>query len=255
MSDNLDNIDISDLKKSHTPSAIKKRLEDGPRESFLKDFIYGAIDGTITTFAIVSGVYGAQLSSGVIIILGLANLIADGFSMGISNYLGTKSENELISNARKEELNHIMHYPEGEKEEIRQIFSKKGFTGSELENAVNIITSDITRWIETMMQDELGYSLNQKSPLKSGAATFFAFVLVGFIPLLSFIVNWLFPGSVSNPFLLSSVLTCIGFFLIGAFKTKFVGKKWYFNGFETLLIGGAAALLAFIIGRGLRNMV
>ena len=246
---------IAELKKSHTRSAIKKRLDHGPEDSFLKDFIYGAIDGTVTTFAIVSGVYGAKLSSGVIIILGLANLIADGFSMGISNYLGTKSEEELIAKARKEELNHIKLYPEGEKEEIRQIFSKKGFSGIELQNAVNVITSDINRWIETMMQDELGYSLKQKSPLKSGATTFFAFVLVGFIPLLSFIVNWLFPDSVSNPFLVSSVLTCISFFLIGAIKTKFVGKKWYFNGVETLLIGGAAALLAFIIGRGLSNLV
>ncbi|MGI9534671.1 MAG: VIT1/CCC1 transporter family protein, partial [Thermodesulfobacteriota bacterium] len=207
MNDNLERVDISELKKSHTPSAIKKRLDDGPSNIFLKDFIYGAIDGTITTFAIVSGVYGAKLSSGVIIILGLANLIADGFSMGISNYLGTKSEEELIENAKTEELNHIKHYPEGEKEEIRQIFSKKGFTGNELENAVNIITSDLNRWIETMVQDELGYSLSQKSPLKSGATTFFAFVLIGFIPLLSFIVNWLIPDSISNPFLLSSVLT------------------------------------------------
>ena len=97
--------------------------------------------------------------------------------------------------------------------------------------------------------------MKQKSPLKSGATTFIAFVLVGFIPLISFIINWLFPDLISNPFLLSSVLTCISFFLIGAIKTKFVGKKWYFNGIETLLIGGAAALLAFIIGRGLSNLV
>ena len=254
MSQNLET-DIAELKKSHTPSAIKKRLDDGPVDSFLKDFIYGAIDGTVTTFAIVSGVYGAKLSSGVIIILGLANLIADGFSMGISNYLGTKSEEEQIENAKTKELNHIRHYPEGEREEIRQIFLKKGFSGNELENAVNVITSDLDRWITTMMQDELGYSLNQKSPFKAGAATFIAFVVVGFIPLLSFIVNWLFPGTFSNPFLISSVLTCIGFFLIGAIKTKFVGKKWYFNGIETLLIGGAAALLAFVIGRGLSNLV
>ena len=161
----------------------------------------------------------------MIIILGLANLIADGFSMGISNYLGTKSENELIDNAKSEELEHIKHYPEGEKEEIRQIFEKKGFRGDDLENAVETITSDVERWVDTMLQDEHGFSLAKKSPFKAGSATFIAFILIGFIPLLTFIVNWLAPGSIDKPFMVSAVLTGIAFFLVGAFKTKFVGKS------------------------------
>ena len=175
--------ELTELIETHTPSAIRERLESGPKSSYLKDFIYGSIDGIITTFAIVSGVIGAELSSGIIIILGLANLLADGFSMGISNYLGTKSENELIDKAKSEELIHIEHYPEGEKEEIRQIFSRKGFKGDELENAVDTITSDVNRWVETMLQDELGFSLSKKSALKSGFATFIAFIIIGFIPL------------------------------------------------------------------------
>lgn len=246
---------ISDLKESHTPSEIKRRLEEGPKNSFIKDFIYGSIDGIVTTFAIVSGVYGAKLSSGVVIILGLANLIADGFSMGISNYLGTKSENELIDNAKMEELHHIEHYPEGEKEEIRQIFAKKGFEGEDLKNAVETITSDINRWVDTMLQDEHGYSLTEKSPFKAGVATFSAFILIGFIPLTTFIINWLVPGTIEKPFVVSTVFTGIAFFLVGAYKTRFVGKSWYINGLETLLVGGAAALIAFYIGRFLRALV
>ena len=246
---------ISELKKTHTPSAIRRRLEEGPKNIFLKDFIYGSIDGIITTFAIVSGVYGAKLSSGVIIILGLANLIADGFSMGVSNYLGTKSENEQIDSAKSEELDHIKHYPEGEKEEIRQIFAKKGFEAEELEYAVDTITSDINRWVDTMLQDELGFSLTKKSPVKAGLATFIAFVIIGFIPLTTFIINWLAPGTIEKPFIVASVFTGIAFFLVGAFKTKFVGKSWFKNGFETLLIGGFAALIAFYIGRFLKALV
>ncbi len=247
--------ELSELVETHTPSAIKKRLDSGPGNSYLKDFIYGSIDGIITTFAIVSGVIGAELSSGVIIILGLANLLADGFSMGISNYLGTKSENELLEKAKEEELNHIEHYPEGEKEEIRQIFARKGFVGEELENAVETITSDVNRWVETMLQDELGYSLNSKSALKSGLATFIAFILIGFIPLASFVINWLIPGTLENPFLISSVFTGLAFFLVGAYKTKFVGKNWYLNGLETLIIGGIAAFIAYYIGSLLKALV
>ena len=247
--------ELSELKKTHTPAAIKKRLESGPENSYLKDFIYGSIDGIVTTFAIVSGVIGAELSSGIIIILGLANLIADGFSMGISNYLGTKSENELIDKAKKEELDHIEHYPEGEREEIRQIFARKGFKGDELENAVNTITSDVNRWVETMLQDELGFSLSKKSPLKSGLATFIAFIIIGFIPLASFVINWFEPGLIERPFLISSVFTGLAFFLVGAYKTRFVGKSWYLNGFETFIIGGIAAFIAYYIGSLLKAIV
>ena len=246
---------LSELKKTHTPSAIRKRLESGPKDSYLKDFIYGSIDGIITTFAIVSGVVGAELSSGVIIILGLANLLADGFSMGISNYLGTKSENELIDRAKTEELSHIEHFPEGEREEIRQIFSKKGFKGDELENAVNTITSDVNMWVDTMLQDELGFSLSKKSALKSGRATFIAFILIGFIPLACFVINWIMPGSIDRPFLVSSIFTGLAFFLVGAYKTRFVGKSWYLNGIETLVIGGIAAFIAYYIGSLLKAFV
>ena len=85
---------LNDLRDSHTPEAVAVRLNGGPGHGYLKDFIYGAIDGAVTTFAVVSGVAGAGLPSSVIIILGLANLLADGFSMAVSNYLGTKAELE-----------------------------------------------------------------------------------------------------------------------------------------------------------------
>ena len=141
------------------------------------------------------------------------------------------------------------------KKRFRQIFARKGFVGEELENAVETITSDVNRWVETMLQDELGYSLNSKSALKSGLATFIAFILIGFIPLASFVINWLIPGTLENPFLISSVFTGLAFFLVGAYKTKFVGKSWYLNGLETLIIGGIAAFIAYYIGSLLKALV
>ena len=78
---------LRELEAAHTPEAVRARLEAGPPHSDLRDFIFGAIDGTVTTFAVVSGVSGAGLSASVLIILGVANLVADGFSMGVSNFL------------------------------------------------------------------------------------------------------------------------------------------------------------------------
>lgn len=250
-----DDSELLNLKNSHTPKAIQQRLKNGPSDSYLKDFIYGAIDGTVTTFAIVSGVVGAELSSGVILILGFANLLADGFSMAVSNYLGTKAEEELKEKAREEESKHIKIFPEGEKEEIRQIFIQKGFKGVQLENAVNTITSDINRWIDTMLVEELGYSLNKQNALKAGFVTFVAFFFVGLIPLLTFIANWFSPGLFEKPFLVSIYLTGVAFYLIGALKSRFVIKSWYLSGFETLFIGGAAAIIAYFVAVGLKNLI
>ncbi len=239
---------------SHSPEAIAERLSAGPQHSYLRDFVYGAIDGTVTTFAVVAGVVGAGLSSKVIIILGFANLVADGFSMAVSNFLGTRAEREQLAMAKKVEQKHIREHPEGEVEEIRQIFANKGFEGEALESAVRVITADIDRWVNTMVQDEFGMKLNIVSPWRAGFSTFGAFILSGFIPLLAFLINLLAPGTLSNPFLGSSILTGVTFFLIGALKSPYVLQAWWKSGFETLVVGTTASAFSYYIGHLLRNL-
>ncbi|WP_197911749.1 VIT1/CCC1 transporter family protein [Kineobactrum salinum] len=191
---------------------------------------------------------GAGLSSGIIIILGLANIVADGFSMAVSNYLGTKTDSEHVANMRSEERAEIHSDPEGEREEIRQIYAGKGFSGEQLEQVVAVITADHTRWVDTMLQEEHGLSLESTNAAMAALTTFAAFALVGLLPLLPFLVNWSLPGFVPAPFAVSSLITLVAFFLVGAVKGQFVKVSGYRSGFETLLVGGAAALLAYIVG-------
>lgn len=240
---------------AHSPEQVRKRLSLQPMQSYLRDFIYGGIDGAVTTFAVVAGVQGAGLPSVIIIILGVANLVADGFSMAASNFLGTRADRDLLGRARRTEQEHIRLFPEGEREEIRQIFANKGFTGDDLERIVDVIASDEKQWVDTMLREELGLAVQVRSEWKAAGATFAAFIVIGALPLLAFVANDLTPVQLADPFTVSTVLTGAAFVVIGALKSRFTDESWYRSAIETLLVGGAAAVIAYAIGLMLRGLV
>lgn len=163
---------------------------------FLPEFVYGGMDGTVTTFAVVSGAVGASLSSSIILILGFANLFADGFSMAISNYLSNKSDREL---------------------NIKRKFKKKS--------------------------------------IDSALATFISFILIGFIPLLFFVLSFFESSLLGHAFLFSSILTGITFFFIGFVKGIITENHRILSAFQTLLIGAIASIVSFGIGHFLRTLI
>lgn len=164
-------------------------------EQYLAQFVYGAIDGSVTTFAVVAGAAGAQLSSTVIIILGFANLIADGFSMGASAYLSAKSERDLKKS----------------KDETHE---------------------------------------DNETPAGDGVATFVAFVVVGVIPVLVYVVDAVFSLNVEDTalFAISSFFTGAAFMGIGILKGQATKTSPLKGAFETLLLGGIAAIIAYLLG-------
>ena len=239
----------------HTPEAIRRRLDDGPDHSYIRDVIYGAVDGAVTTFAIAAGAVGADLSAAVVVVLGLANLFADGLSMAAGNYLGTRADRELVVELRRLESEQIDLVPEGEREEIRQLYAAKGFEGADLERVVEVITADRDRWLDTMIQEEHGLQLDGPAPLRAAFATFAAFLVVGAVPLLPFLVNKLADGQVTNPFFWSAVLTAVAFVAIGAAKAFTLGGRIWRSATETLAVGGLAAATAWVIGYVLRGLI
>lgn len=236
----------SDLKKQHTKQAIRARISSTKQHSYLGDSILGAIDGTVTTFAIISGVAGAGLRSEIAIILGLANLFADGFSMAASNFLRAKSDEQLRQKMIETEHQHVEQIPEGEKEEIREIYKQKGFESETLDKIVETITQNKQQWVDTMVTEELGLSLTVPKPIIAALTTFLSFCIVGFFPLLPFLITR-YTKSI-DAFLISSILTALAFFVIGLIKGIILNRNKLTSGLETFIIGYGAAILAYLIG-------
>ncbi len=237
------------MEHEHTPEAIRARLAEGPKTSYLRDFIYGGIDGSVTTFAIVTGVAGAQLSSTIILILGVANLIGDGFSMAAGNYSATRTERQEAEALRSQESRHIDDDPEGEREEVRQILASQGFSGVELERALGVVTARRDRWIRFMLAEEYGLPRVIRSARLAAASTGVAFLVCGLVPLLPFVLD------LPNPFTISAVATLAVFFAIGSIKSRWLVVSWWRAGLETLLIGSVAAALAFTAGALIKGLV
>jgi VIT1/CCC1 family predicted Fe2+/Mn2+ transporter len=138
--------------------------------------------------------------------------------------------------------------PDAEKEEIREIYRQKGLEGETLENVVDVITSDKDRWVDVMMKEELEMQQESRSPVSTAAVTFGSFVLVGFIPLFSYVLDYAMGIGSENMFLTSSIMTGIAFGLIGLLKSYVTETRMIRSVIETLLLGGLAAIIAYYVG-------
>src|SRR5574342_1372221 len=215
-----------------------------------EDFIYGSIDGAVTTFAVVAGASGAVLSPSIVLILGFANLFGDGFSMAIGNYLATKTRKEYIEKERLREEWDIDNLAEQERQEIHDIYANKGFKDELLEEIVRIITSRRKVWLDTMMKEELGLIEGKRRPVDTAISTFAGFSIIGLIPLIPFVFFFTTGSSLtsSDVFQYSIIFTAISFFLIGVIKGKIVKRSLFKSGSYTLAIGGIAAVVAYLVG-------
>lgn len=242
----------SQRRLKHTPGAIEARLAEAKQHSYLRDAVFGAVDGAVTTFAVVAGAIGASLPGGIVVILGMANLLADGLSMAVGNYLGTRAEEHRRDEVRAEEYREIEEDPRGEREEVRQIYRTKGFEGALLEQVVDVIVADPERWVDAMLTDEHGMELEGPNARRAAIWTFVAFLVAGFVPIAPFIVE---AAGASVPSLQTSIaLTAATFFAVGVIKGLVVNRSWIRDGLETLALGGAAAIAAFAVGWLLRGL-
>jgi len=233
------------------------REEHGAESSkYIQHVVYGGLDGVITTFAVVSGVVGAQLNPGVIIILGLANLLGDGFSMATGAYLSSKSEHEYYEKERLREQWEIEHFPAGEKQELLEIYLHQGYPESDAKKIVDVKTAEKTRWLNAMMVEELSLLKDETSPLAGALATFLAFLVTGSLPLLIYLLSLLFKFNLSDSstFSISLGLSAVALFSLGAAKYFVTKRNPILSGLEMLVVGGFAAAVAYLVGALLKGI-
>ena len=240
--------------------ALEKRYHNEGKflffnKEYISEFVYGGIDGVITTFAVVAGAAGAKAGLEWVLIFGFANLIADGFSMSVGNFFAVKADRDHFEKHKAIEYWEIDNLREKEIEEIREIYEAKGFKGKLLEDVVEVIISDKDVWVDTMMKEELEMTKDDKTPYKTAIATFISFNLIGLIPLVAYLLAVFVDMGDANLFLISSISTGVGLVIIGYLKAKVTEQHISKSMLETLLLGGLAAFLAYFAGEVLAKWI
>ncbi|MHB1101330.1 MAG: VIT1/CCC1 transporter family protein [Devosia sp.] len=234
---------------SHLDPLTNSPHPDRPRINYLRDWIYGGIDGVVTTFAIMAGVVGAELAMGVVVVLGLANILADGFSMAAANYSGTKAERDDYERIRAIEERLIREHPDAGRKKLRKIYERKGLTGEDLDRMVTIVAGRKDFWLHVVLAEGHGITEVQRSPLLAALATFAAFIVCGLVPLVPFMLG------LSTSAIAASAMSGVMFLGIGAVKSRWSAQSWWASALETFAIGMLAAGIAYAVGLLLRQIV
>lgn len=216
---------------------------------YIGEVVYGGLDGIITTFAVVSGVTGASLSSGIVLILGLANLLADGISMGVGAYFSAKSDHEYYEAERAREMQQVRANPVEERQELEEIYVRKGYSAEDAAILVGIQSKNEEMFVDAMMVHELDMHPDDRDPVVSGVTTFLAFLVAGAVPLLAYFSGRFFwPMTEASEFYWSVALTALALFGLGAAKVLVTTRHWLRSGLEMMLVGGLAAIVAYMVG-------
>lgn len=228
------------LAKEHKISAFS---------TYLREIVYGGNDGIVTTFAVVAGFAGAQAQNVgnlpilVVLLFGFANLFADGVSMALGNFLSTRSNQDVYRVEKAKELREIRHNPAIEKEESTAILRKKGFSEEDAKKLVEIYAKNEPYWLDFMMEKELEMSNPEKDNATFMAiATFVSFIFFGLIPLMPYIFVH------ESIFTWSIIATTFALLLLGVLRWQVTKKSIVQSVGETLLLGGSAAIVAFLVG-------
>jgi VIT1/CCC1 family predicted Fe2+/Mn2+ transporter len=219
----------------------------------IRSAILGLNDGLISTFTLLVGVAAASFAGGggvsVIILTGIAAMVSGSISMGLGEYVSSKSEYNYIKNEIKREKAEIELFPQEEKQEVRNYFEKMGLEGNTLDSCIDSITSDKQRWLNFLLKSELGLE-KPESPLLGAFLTFISFIIGSLIPQIPYFLDLGFLSLI-----ISTIMSFGSLFLVGALKTKITGERKIKGALEMLIIGIIAFIISYLIGLALEQLI
>lgn len=223
----------------------KVHEEDHLRSSdFLRDIVIGMSDGLTVPFALAAGLTGAIADSSIIVIAGIAEIVAGSIAMGLGGYLAGKTEQDHYFSELKREEDEVERVPEMEKEEVRQFFENLGLSSEMQKMATEEISKDKKQWIDFMMKFELGLDEpDPKRARKSALNIGVSYAVGGIIPLLPYF----FIANSREAIIYSVIATLICLFFFGYFKSRMTGVPVLSGAVKVMLIGAVAAGCAYIV--------
>ena len=217
---------------------------------WLGDAIYGANDGLGAVFGIVSGVAGftGGTSSNIVLISGLAGMLASALSMGSGAYLATKSEREVYQAEIERERREIEEEPEEEQEELALFYQLKGFTEEEATMLAARLAEKPEQFLRTLAHEELGLSEDSfPNPWVAAASAMISTAIGAFIPIIPF---FFLQGPAA--IIAAAFISLIAHFVVGAAKTLVTGRSWFLSGMEMTIVGAIEAVITYVLGATLR---
>lgn len=238
---------------------LEKHLREehyrSPFAEYIKEVIYGGVDGIVTTFAVVAGFSGAALSNDtttelsfmIVLLFGLANLFADATSMGLGNFLSVRSEQDYYHKDRAKEAHWVKHKTEHEYQETITILMQRGYKEDDAIAMAGLYRKNPEYWTDFMMTHELQLADPRgDNPIFTAFATFFSFIAFGSIPLLPFVLAQ--NTTAMTAFMYSIIGTFIALIILSILKWRVVGNSLWKSLFEVIAVGGTAAVVAFVVG-------
>jgi len=240
------NKDVDAMKREHA-KIEEEHTHENCLVAYIQSLVFGGVDGIITSFAVVAAIVGAGYSTFYILAIGIANLIADGLSMGLGDYMSSDSEIKFAKTELAREEWEYDNYQRGEEEEMIEIFKARGMTQEDAEIVIRTTAKYKDVFCTDMMIHELGLTPpdDDDSPVKNGIVTFISFIVCGIVPLLVYMFVDVHSSSGDTNFYISIGMTAAALFILGALKSLSSYMSWWRSGLSIMILGCIAAAAAY----------